>query len=280
LSNGDEVEIIRSDAQTPPPAWEAIAVTGKAKAAIRRATRAAVRKQFAGLGREIVSKLLERHKVEYSDKKIAAAVPRLGHKNADDALAAVGKGDLSAADILKALGIAVDVKDIRSARRRLTQKKQDKDSRSAVPVRGAAAGTVLNIHAKTGAVPGERIVGIVTPGEGITIYPIFAEALEQFDSQPERWVDLAWGVVEEGQRFPARIKLALINEVGALAQVTQVIGDLGGNIDELQLLKREGITDFFDLTVLVEVFDNRHLNDIMNGVKAKPSVTNVARVTG
>jgi GTP diphosphokinase / guanosine-3',5'-bis(diphosphate) 3'-diphosphatase len=280
LNNGDEVEIIRSDAQTPPPAWEAIAVTGKAKAAIRRATRAAVRKQFAGLGREIVGKLLERHKVEYSEKQIAAAVPRLGHKNADDALAAVGKGDLSATDVLKALGIAVDEKDMRAAKRRLTQSKPDKSGKSALPVRGAAAGSILKIHHQTGAVPGERIVGIVTPGQGITIYPIFAEALEQFDNQPERWVDLAWGVIEEGQRFPARIKLALINEVGALAQVTQVISDLGGNIDELQLLKRDGITDFFDLTVLVEVFDNRHLNEIMNGVKSKPSVTNVARMTG
>ena len=56
LRNGDEVEIIRSEAQVPPPAWEAIAVTGKAKAAIRRATGTAIRKQFAGLGREIVEK--------------------------------------------------------------------------------------------------------------------------------------------------------------------------------------------------------------------------------
>ena len=280
LSNGDEVEIIRSEAQSPPPAWEAIAKTGKAKAAIRRATRAAIRKQFAGLGREIVSKLLERHKVEYSEKQIAAAVPRLGHKNADDALAAVGRGELSGTDILKALGIAVSEADAKEARRKTAPKKNDKGGQGSVPVRGAAAGTVLKFHTVTGAVPGERIVGISTPGEGITIYPIFAQALEQFDSQPERWVDLAWGVAEEGQRFPARIRLALINEVGALAQVTQVIGEQGGNIDELQLLKREGVSDFFDLTILVEVFDNRHLNDIMNGLKAKSSVTQVVRVTG
>ena len=67
LKNGDEVNIIRSEAQVPPPAWEAIAITGKAKAAIRRATRAAQRKQFAGLGQEMVEKLLQRHKVEFTD---------------------------------------------------------------------------------------------------------------------------------------------------------------------------------------------------------------------
>ncbi len=280
LGNGDEVQIIRSDAQVPPPAWEAIAVTGKAKAAIRRATRAAVRKQFAGLGREIVSKLLERHKVDFSEKKMALALPRLGLKNVDDALSAVGRGDLSGVDILKALDIAIDEGDMRAARRKLAQKKTGGSSKNAIPVRGAAAGTVLKLHDKTGAVPGERIVGIVTPGEGITVYPIFAEALEQFDSQPERWVDLAWGPTEEGQRFPARIKLALINEVGALAQVAQVISDLGGNIDELQLHKRSGVSDFFDLSIVVEVFDNRHLNDIMNGLKARQSVAQVMRMTG
>jgi GTP pyrophosphokinase len=280
LRNGDEVEIIRSEAQVPPPAWEAISVTGKAKAAIRRATRASMRKQFAGLGREIIQKLLEQQSHKYSEKEVAAAVPRLGHKNVDDALAAVGRGELSALDVLKAMGVTVDEKEVRASRRKITLKKKDTDGKFSLPVRGAAANTALKIHDLTGAVPGERIVGIVTPGEGITIYPIYAQALEQFDQQPDRWVDLAWGVAEEGQRFPARIKLTIINEVGALAQVTQIIGEHGGNIDELQLHARHGVRDFFDLTILLEVFDNRHLNDIMNGLKSRPLVSTVDRVTG
>jgi GTP diphosphokinase / guanosine-3',5'-bis(diphosphate) 3'-diphosphatase len=280
LKNGDEVEIIRSEAQVPPPAWEAISVTGKAKAAIRRATRASMRKQFAGLGRDIVAKLLERQSHPYVEKEIAAAVPRLGHKNADDALAAVGRGELSALDVLNAMGVTVDEKVVRASRRKVSAKKKDAGGKFSLPVRGAAANTALKIHDLTGAVPGERIVGIVTPGEGITIYPIYAEALEQFDQQPERWVDLAWGVPEEGMRFPARIKLTIINEVGALAQVTQIIGEHGGNIDELQLHARQGVRDFFDLMILLEVFDNRHLNDIMNGLKSRPLVSTVARVTG
>jgi guanosine-3',5'-bis(diphosphate) 3'-pyrophosphohydrolase len=280
LKNGDEVVIVRSDVQVPPPAWEAIVITGKAKAAIRRATRAAIRKQFAGLGREIVAALLQKQKHELVDKELIAAVPRLGQKNVDDALAAVGRGELSGLDVLKAMGLAVDEKEIRASRRKLTAKKADASGRLSLPVRGAAANVALKIHQATGAVPGERIVGIVTPGEGITIYPIFAQALEQFDQQPERWVDLAWGVAEEGMRFPARISVILINEVGALAQVTQVIGEHGGNIDELQMQARHGVRDFFELTILLEVFDNRHLNDIMNGLKSRPLVSAVTRVAG
>ena len=75
---GDEVEILTSKAQTAPPAaWESIVVTGKARAAIRRATRAAVRAQYADLGRRIVERLFARAKKEYSDEKLQGALPRL-----------------------------------------------------------------------------------------------------------------------------------------------------------------------------------------------------------
>ena len=278
LQNGDEVVIIRSEAATPPPAWEAIAVTGKAKAAIRRATRADMRKQYAGIGRELVEKLLARQKMKFNDKEVGAAVPRLGHRNLEDALAAIGRGDLAAADLLKAMGLVVEAKDVKATRRKSAGKKEE--GKFSLPVRGAAANVALKIFKATGAVPGERIVGIVTPGEGITIYPIFAAALESFDQEPERWVDLAWGVAEEGERFPARISIVLANEVGALAQVTQVIGDHGGNIDELTMLARHGVRDFFDLMILLEVFDIRHLNEIMNELKGRPLVSDVDRVTG
>ena len=276
LQNGDEVVIIRSDASTPPPAWEAIAVTGKAKAAIRRATRADMRKQYAGIGRELVEKLLARQSKTFNDKDAAKAVPRIGHRNLDDAMAAIGRGDLSAADMLKAMGFAVEAKDLRGLRKKAGAKAED--GKFSLPVRGAAANMALKIFRRTGAVPGERIVGILTPGEGIVIYPIFAAALEQFDKEPDRWVDLAWGVAEEGSRFPARIFITLANEVGALAQVTQVIGEHGGNIDELTLHARHGVRDFFDLVILLEVFDIRHLNEIMNELKAKPLVSEVNRV--
>jgi len=277
LENGDEVVIIRSDAASPPPAWEAIVVTGKAKSAIRRATRADIRKQYAHIGRELVEKLLARQKLELNEKEAVAAVPRLGHKNLDDALAAIGRGDLSANDLAKAMGLEIEAKNLRGLRKRNSK---ESDGKFSLPVRGAAAGMAMKIHPVTGAVPGERIVGIVTPGEGITIYPIYADALEQFDQEPDRWVDLAWGVAEEGHRFPARISIRIANEVGALAQVTQVIGEHGSNIDELTMQAHHGVRDFYDLVIMLEVTDIRHLNVIMNELKAKPLVSDVSRVTG
>jgi GTP diphosphokinase / guanosine-3',5'-bis(diphosphate) 3'-diphosphatase len=280
LKNGDEVDIIRSDAQTPPAAWEGLAVTGKARAAIRRATRAAARKQFAGLGREIVEKMLAKIDRPFIEKEVAAAIPRLGHKVVEDALAAVGRGELSAVDVLTAMGLTIDATKLKELRRKSAARKNDGGEENSIPVRGVTRTTALMISPDTGAVPGERIVGIIMPGAGIMIYPIFARALEQFDNQPERWVDLAWDTGAEDQRFPARITVSILNEVGSLAQVTQVISDLGGNIDALQMVAREGARDFFDLDITVEVHDLKHLNEIMAALRSRSAVSVVTRKTG
>jgi GTP diphosphokinase / guanosine-3',5'-bis(diphosphate) 3'-diphosphatase len=194
-------------------------------------------------------------------------------------MAAIGRGELAGHDMLRAMGIDVEHAQVKPARRRAAKAKQS-DEKQAIPVRGATAHMALKYHMRTGAVPGERIVGILTPGEGITIYPIFAQALEQFDSQPERWVDLAWGQAEEGQRFPARVTVTIINEVGTLAQVAQAISDADANIGELHLNARAGVRDYFDLDILLEVFDAKHLNTVINNLKYAAAVSGVARVTG
>ena len=104
LSNGDEVEIITSKAQTAPPAaWESIVVTGKARAAIRRATRAAVRAQYAGLGRRIVERLFQRAKMEYSDEKLQGALSRLARASIEEVMAAVGRGEMKASDVARSM---------------------------------------------------------------------------------------------------------------------------------------------------------------------------------
>ena len=147
-------------------------------------------------------------------------------------------------------------------------------------MRGVSRDTVLKISTETGAVPGDRIVGISVPGEGITIYPIFARALQDFEDQPERWIDLAWDTASVDQLFPVRIRTSIHNEPGALAQVAQTIAEAGGNIDELQMTTRQGARDFFDLDGLVEVHDLKHLNLILAGLRSKPLVSQADRVTG
>src|SRR3954465_6127752 len=93
LQNGDEVEVLTSAAQSAPPtAWESLARTGKARAAIRRAPRPAVRDQYAGLGRRIVERLFDRAKIEYADDKLKGALPRLARAPLADRQRGAGGG--------------------------------------------------------------------------------------------------------------------------------------------------------------------------------------------
>jgi RelA/SpoT family (p)ppGpp synthetase len=275
LHNGDEVEVIRSKAQVPPAAWEGLAVTGKARAAIRRATRLAVRDQYAGLGQEILERALSRHGAEFSEKEFAQALPRLGVNAAEDALAAIGRGEMASSDVLKALGIESEITASNGSGARSGKKSKPRNRKKTIAVRGVSRDLPISIFSGTGAVPGERIVGILTPGEGITVYPIFARQLQNFDDEPDRWVDLAWDEVEDGQRYPARLKILIHNEVGALAQVAQTIGENDGNIENLQMVTRAA--DFYDLDVSVEVLDIRHLNRIIRALSAKSLVSSVTR---
>ena len=103
LQNGDEVEIVRSDAQTPPVAWEQVVVTGKARSAIRRASRMAIRKQYAGLGHRILDRAFERAGKAFSREELKPGVKRLGFKDAEDVLAAVGRGEIPSDDVVRAV---------------------------------------------------------------------------------------------------------------------------------------------------------------------------------
>lgn len=287
LQNGDEVEVLTSEAQSAPPsAWESLAVTGKARAAIRRATRTAVRDQYAGLGRRIVERLFERAKMEYADDKLKGALPRLARASIEDVMAAVGRGEIKASDVARAM--YPDYKEERVARygikKGLAAKLKERvaptpRSRVAIPIRGINSDLPVKFAPNGGAVPGDRIVGIVTPGEGITIYPIQSPALKDFEEEPERWLDVRWDIEDSmPQRFPARIKVENVNEPGALAQIATVIAEHDGNIDNISMQRRS--PDFTETTIDLEVYDLKHLSAILAQLRAKAVVARVERVNG
>ncbi len=293
LANGDEVEIITSKAQEKPPAaWESVVVTGKARAAIRRATRVAVREQYVGLGRRIVERLFQRAKKDYSDEKLQGALPRLARTSIEEVMAAVGRSEMRASDVARAM--YPDYKEERVARAPAPKAEsgwfglskvkslifkvpEGKESDGGIPIRGVSGDLPVSFAADGGAVPGDRIVGIMTPGEGITIYPIQSPALKQFEDTPERWLDVRWDVEEQSpQRFPARLKVHSVNEPGTLAQVAQVIAEHDGNIDNVRM--QRGSPDFTELLIDLEVYDLKHLNAIIAQLKAKDVVAKVERV--
>jgi guanosine-3',5'-bis(diphosphate) 3'-pyrophosphohydrolase len=294
LQNGDEVEILTSKAQAvPPAAWESLVGTGKARAAIRRATRQAVRTQYAELGRRIVERVCQRAKREYSDESLTGALPRLARHSIEDVFAAVGRGEMKASDVIRAM--YPDYKEERttadpqSAEPGWFGLKRSKAVKfkvpggwaknSAIPIRGIKGDLPVRFAPDGGAVPGDRIVGILTPGEGITIYPIQSAALKAFEETSDRWLDVRWDVDDDTpQRFPARVAVQSVNEPGSLAQIAQVIAEHDGNIDNIRMSRQS--PDFTSLTIDLEVYDLKHLTAIIAQLRAKPVVARAERVNG
>ncbi len=294
LNNGDEVDVITSPAQSAPPsAWESIVVTGKARLAIRRATRNATRVQYAELGRRIVERLCQRAKREYSDEKLTGALPRLARASIDDVFVAVGRGEMRPSDVARAM--YPDYKEERISpvpppksesgwfglkkAKAVQFKVPEADQAASIPIRGINSDLPVRFAPNGGAVPGDRIVGILTPGEGITIYPIQSPTLKDFEDTPERWLDVRWDMDERSpQRFPARILIQSLNEPGTLAQIATVIAEHDGNIDNISMNRRS--PDFTDCTIDLEVYDLKHLNAIIAQLRAKKVVAAAERVTG
>ena len=293
LQNGDEVEILLTEGQVPPSAWEGLVVTGKARSAIRRATREAVRKQFSGLGRKIIERAFIRAGKPLSDDKLSLALPRLARASVDDVLAAVGRGEMYSGDVVKA--VFPDFKEEASKgpasangagwfgvagadKLKFKVPGQEKTDGS-LPIRGLSDDLPVRFAPNGGAVPGDRIIGILTPGEGITIYPIQSLALSAYDDEPWRWLDVRWDVDQhDRQRFSVQLLVSVINEPGSLAEIARVIAETDANIDNISM--RSKTADFREMALDIEVWDLKHLTAIMSELRAKPMVANVERVNG
>ena len=127
--------------------------------------------------------------------------------------------------------------------------------------------------------PGDRIVGIVTTGKGVTIHTIDCETLEAFQEAPERWLDVAWEREgANGFEHTARIHTILSNTPGSLGTLSTVIGRDGGNISNLKVTNRSA--DFFELLVDIEVFDVKQLTNIIAALRASSVIHAVERQRG
>lgn len=311
LKNGDEVEILCAKDRTPPTAWEALAVTGRARSAIRRATRQVIRQQYHGLGIRLLQRSFTRNNKVFSLDDLALVVGRLARRDVDDILTAVGCGEISSRDVLKALypdhkyermaSKQNDTKDTSrlvnltnqiGVRFKIDSQNQDdnhldfvlnedigllEDSPKAiVPILGVNEDLPVRFGGG-GAVPGDKIVGIVEAGVEIVIYPIQSSALTAYEKNPERWIDVRWDLDEEhAKRFAACLRVVLENTPGSLAKVSRIIADHDTNIKNMSFVSLA--SDFYELFIDLEVWDLTHLNLLISQLKLVNNVNEVRRI--
>jgi GTP pyrophosphokinase len=279
LNNGDQVEILTSKAQTPSPTWERFVVTGKARACIRRFIRNQQRSQFLTLGREILAKSFRQEGYDFSDKALDGVLKLFKADDAEDLIVEVGEGHHTGREVL--LAVYPGLKDRPQAPNVVPMPRQkDKEKgkgkqENAVPIKGLIPGMAMHFAGCCHPLPGDRIVGIVTTGRGVTIHTIDCDMLQNLQDQPERWLDIAWDVGADSKVHTSRITMVVANETGSLGSLATVIAKNMGNITNVKITNRS--TDFFELMVDVEVRDLRHLTNIIAALRATPEISSVER---
>ncbi|HEX4113072.1 MAG TPA: bifunctional (p)ppGpp synthetase/guanosine-3',5'-bis(diphosphate) 3'-pyrophosphohydrolase [Stellaceae bacterium] len=275
LSNGDQVEIITSKAQQPSPTWERLVVTAKARARIRRFTRTQQRTQYLDLGKVILQKAFRQDGHDMTEKALAAVLDRFKCDAIEDLYVAAGAGNVTGREVVGAVfPPAPDTKPAKVVS--LSKARGKKEAENAVPIRGLIPGMAVHYAGCCHPLPGDRIVGIVMTGRGVTIHTIDCDKLAEYAETPDRWLDVAWNNEDDTDALHVgRLNITIGNEPGSLGSLTTVIGKHAGNITNLKITNRS--QDFFELLVDVEVTDLKHLTNIIAALRATPVINSVER---
>ncbi|AVM73674.1 RelA/SpoT family protein [Magnetospirillum gryphiswaldense] len=279
LHNGDQVEIITSKAQTPNPTWERFVVSGKARARIRRFVRTQQRAQYVDLGRAILVRAFRQEGYDLTEKALEGVLKIFKAPSVDDLIADVGEGVLTGKDVVLQVYPELKTSPAQHADNivllgRVNKAQPKRDKANAVPIKGLIPGMAMHFAGCCHPLPGDRIVGIVSTGKGVTVHTIDCENLEQYAETPERWLDISWEETD-GAAHIGRVDLVVANEPGALSTVTTVIAKNVGNITNLKITNRT--TEFFEMLIDIEVRDVKHLTNVIAALRATPSISSVER---
>ncbi|MFK7752332.1 MAG: bifunctional (p)ppGpp synthetase/guanosine-3',5'-bis(diphosphate) 3'-pyrophosphohydrolase [Sedimentitalea sp.] len=262
LKNGQSIEIITAQGQTPQVTWLEIATTGKARTAIRRALREVDRERFIKLGQELVRPAFENVGRKATDKALDTAARNLRLQGREELLARLGSAELTAHDVVQAV-----YPDLAP------------DQGEQVPLRraviGLSPGQSFERAGCCQPLPGERIVGLTFRGKGVVVHAIDCDKLTEYEEQPDRWVDLHWQSGTHPPVYAASLDLTIGNDAGVLGRICTLIGEKKANISDLQFLDRK--PDFYRLTVNVELRDIEQLHSLMLTLEADSDVAAVDR---
>ncbi len=263
LRNGQSVEIITAEGQKPQATWIDIVTTGRAKTAIRRSLREEDRARFIKLGRELARVGFERVGKRATDKALQTAANLLAIGDGETLLELLGSAQVTTGAVLGALYPELE---------------------------GVQADEVLPDDAVIGldpnqpfqrapccqAVPGERIVGIAYPGEGVIVHCIDCTSLSEFEGSTAHWVDLHWQPGQHAAAHAVTLNIVMVNDPGVLGRICTLIGEQRANISDVEFVDRK--PDFFRILMSIEVRNVEHLHRVMTVVEADSDVAELKRL--
>ena len=264
MANGDVVEIIKSRTASPQLSWLSFCVTGKARAARRRAVRAKERAEVAAIGRKLFEEIVERLPGTIGKKAIAGAVKRLGFAREDEMMVAIGTAKIDDRQVMEALAPG--------STGALPDSDQWPRQERAISIKGLTAGMAFHLADCCHPLPGDRIVGIRKPGLGVEVHSIACDSLA--NGEDRDWLDLSWGDRSEGAI--GRLRFVLYNRPGTLAEVTGIIANNTANVVALRMGQRDELFGSYEMDL--EVKGLAHLTRIVSSLRSSDAVAQAERL--
>ena len=274
LNNGDVVKIIRGGQPEAQPDWENMVATGKARSALRRLTRTGEADEFKRIGQMLADHAFAREDKDFSESALTDALKRLNFETVDPLYEALGRGNLSIQNFMNAVFPG------RESTKTLDEFVNrdiidDNTAKLYVKGEGLRAGVSMHLSDCCSPIPGDRIVGYQSEGRGVDIHAIDCEVLAGLEDQQDRWLDLGWRRAAAQTASTGRVTTTVEHIPGALADVTKIVGEAGGNLTNIKTVKRG--PSFFDMVIDIEVSDNRHLIQIVAALRASAYVVSANR---
>jgi GTP pyrophosphokinase len=273
LKSGDIVEIITNPNRTPSHDWLKLVKTSSARAKIRRWLKQAGYEQSVILGRQLIERKLKELRLKMPpEDKLQEYAGRIDKKTIDDMFAAIGNGSMTPRHLLE----LIKPED--------TQEETGFVNRVIDRIRGTKG---IKVHGMDNMmfrfagccqpVPGEKIVGFISRGRGVTIHRDDCLSVANLYSRnPERRIDVSWDNTK-GQSFVVKLKIIVEDRKNMLRDITQAIADVDTNVRGAEMYAQD--TTALGMFV-VEVSSLSHLNRTLDKVRKVKGVISVHRETG
>jgi GTP pyrophosphokinase len=278
VESGDTIEILTSPTQTPHKDWLKFVRTSRAKTKIKHWIKIEEQKRSLEIGRRLLESEFRRHGMApaqlLKSPELAAAARQAGYDTTDELIASVGFGHLPAANVLEKLN-AASANTISEPRPPATRKAVvGKSDDKGVKVKGARD-VLMQLSRCCNPVPGDRILGYITRGRGLTIHAVDCPNLEALDYDRERLVEVEWDSATPSTHA-VKVSVMAVDKTGVLANVSSAIAECHANISRAEIATREDRKAVLDF--IVEISGTQHLDQVLKAIEKVDGVITARRI--
>ena len=261
LESGQTVEIITSPNAQPSAIWLSSVVTSRARSKIRQYLKSLQTKECVLIGRRLLQTALKGVRLdEIKESSVQAILKEFKEPDVNSLLVDVALGNL--------LTVIV-------AKRILKEVGKDIDSEKTLPITGT--GGLPYVFAQCCLpIPGDRIIGHVSPGKGLVIHNANCSNIRDMAKDPNKFIDVSWvREVAANMDFQTGLRIEIENRQGLLSEISNAIDIAGSQIETINSDIKEG--NIYIINITVTVRDRLHLSRIIRRIKEIPNVIKIFR---